>query len=288
MSGNEINVLTSNSADILADFSMELSIKTTGIYTESWQQKEASIIYSRILLTYISILRYTPQSKYFTKIIGYKIYDISTQAILTRSLLESYLTLFYLSIENVPEDEKAFRKALWEYHDSAERVRILSLINPVSEKLTLLEKEKEERKKAVKNCSIYKGFELNRQKNLITKDRSKYLDNTEISKRAGISAEYYKSIFKYLSNFTHCSPMGIAQFDATIKKGGSVDYQLFFYIRNIASGIAARSISDYQSLFEDTTVQIPDHIGRIITIWKGIHTWNRSLLDQNELKGSKL
>lgn len=101
----------------------------------TWFMVEASIIFVKIVFTSIAILRFIPESKYFSSVCGMKIWDITSIAFLTRNLIETYLALYYIAIDDVSVDEKELRKLFWQYHEASERVKILSSLLPKSKNL---------------------------------------------------------------------------------------------------------------------------------------------------------
>lgn len=109
--------LKSNVADLekLCENSMLISQKADKIEA-NWFEVEASIIFAKLVITSIAILRFIPESKYFSSVCGMKIWDITSIAFLTRNLIETYLALYYIAIDDVSVDEKELRKLFWKYH----------------------------------------------------------------------------------------------------------------------------------------------------------------------------
>jgi hypothetical protein len=96
------------------------------------RKEEGTFLFSKILLHILSILRILPQSS-FSKGNSREIWDVSSVAVLSRAVIESYLSFFYLSIDDIPDAERDLRFAVWDYYSDktiADKVKIINPNNP--------------------------------------------------------------------------------------------------------------------------------------------------------------
>ncbi len=271
---DESKILTIDVADSICDASIALSKQTAGIETDSWHNIEASIIYAKIVISYLSVLRFIPKSKYYGPIGEFEVWDLSSPASITRSIIEAYFCLFYISVEDVSNEEKEKRKLLWLYHEKNERLKMLKTALPHSKYIGEIYDDKERHKNKLVTQAWFQKLKPGRQKELLNKDVSKLDGNIEICIKAGINESYYRSIFKYLSSFAHTSPLSISQLDS-MKINKNEGKFLFGHIANIASGFSAIALGDFTKLFPEQSLY-NSKITEYISIWKEVMQWEGS------------
>ena len=260
-------------AELIVETAISLSEVTAGKSVRLWHKFQASLMFSRMILTYISILHYTPGSSFFGPIREFHIWDLSTQASLARNLIETYLTLFYLTIERVDRDELELRKLLWSYHETSEKIKMLEAAIPDSTNIIHLKASRKIDEDRISSNVAFAKISAAKQKNLLQKDQCKTKSNTEICKSAGISEKYFRSIFKYLSNFTHSSPLSISQMDA-LRKFDPEALHVFLHVLNISTGFMAVAMGDFRKLNSKMRFKFDSNILRTIRIWRGVHKWD--------------
>ncbi len=279
---DESRILTIDVADSICDASIALSNQTTDVKTDSWHHIKGSVIYEKIVISYLRVLRFIPNSKYYSPIGKFKVWDFSSTASITRSIIEAYFCLFYICIENVSNKEKEKRKLLWLYHEKNERHKMLKIALPNSKYVGKLYDKKERLRKKLVTHTWFLKLKPGRQEELLKKDVSKLDGNIEICKKAGINQNYYQPTFKFLSNFAHTSPFSIYHIDSkyiTEKKAKL----LFGHIANIASGFSVIALEDYAKLFPEQSLDNSE-INEYINIWREIMQWEKSeYFDKSEV-----
>ena len=259
-------------AEDLLRSAISLSEITTGKPVRLWHKFQASLLFSRMLLTYLSILRYTPNSSLFQPIGELRVWDLPTQASLARNLIETYLTLFYLAIEQVDREERDLRKLFWNYHESSEKIKMLEAVVPDSENIEALKTSQKIQREMICSNAVFRDFSAGKQKQLLRKDQSKTKSNIEICKSAGINERYFRSIYKYLSNFTHSSPLAISQMD-TSREFNKEALPVFLHVLNVATGFLAVAMGDFRKLNPKVRFRFDPVILRTVRIWRGVHEW---------------
>src|SRR5580765_5980528 len=110
--------------DHLCDCAMQISASTQGRATD-WRGKHASLVFARLCITCISLLRCIPSSSFYAPARHLNVWDLSSASSLCRNLIEAYCVLVYVASNPGDDEERQFRQALWEYHGVFERHEVL-------------------------------------------------------------------------------------------------------------------------------------------------------------------
>jgi len=241
----------------------------------TWFMVEASIIFVKIVFTSIAILRFIPESKYFSSVCGMKIWDITSIAFLTRNLIETYLALYYIAIDDVSVDEKELRKLFWKYHEASERVKMLSYLLPKSKNLPNLKACDSKLKEQLEKSERFQNLPAWKKKQLLKGSQNKTFNNRENCQRAGLSLNFYNGVYKYLSNFVHTSPYSISEFDSA-KFDSKEAQEHFNMLTNYTSGIMAFAIRDFTKSMPELAKYVSHHTENSIHIWEDTFQWDKS------------
>jgi len=251
----------------LFDTLLVISNETTGRQT-TWFGEIASIIFSKIGLTTLSFLRLVPESRFYATN-EFKAWDISSAASLCRVIIDSYLMLFYISVDAKNKDEQELRKAYWEYHRYFESYRMALENNPNSPHVEAERRYYERSKNELRSVPEFFRLDLKKQNNLLKAKSPKTSSNEELYQRAGISNRYYKPTSKYLSNFIHTSPFSIEKMDL-LKMNSEETSDAFNHISLIALTFDALAIRDFIIMFPDQKLNISARAQDLIDIWSGV------------------
>ncbi|MEH2416977.1 hypothetical protein [Nostoc sp.] len=197
--------------------------------------------------------------------------DFSSAAILTRSIIESYKTFYYLTSEaDIDENEFKFRFLIFEAYDIFEREEMIRGLKAGQIEAVIdfkeLEEQLDELKNSINNNNFYKQIKINNEENKRYEDiRHKslfsctfkssvvqmngcFIKHKDVLLKRFIEInpgyEQYKEkiqkrygfLYKYLSNFVHISPYSISQPSNTISIDDfkKVILPIIFYL-NIAN-----------------------------------------------------
>jgi len=247
----------------------KLSIATSGREVSTWREAYGSHIFGKICVTGIAILKLLPKSVFYFSPKGFEIWDISSVCVLVRSLIDTYNIFYYLIIEEVDNVELEFRFVLWNLHSETERLKMLELSKSKSEKLEKIRKDIESFKEKLKDNKFYQRLDLKERRKYYAGEKGIFLKNTDISRNAGINPDYYKSIYKYLSQYVHTYPFSISQI-TQFKASDTESQKLFEPIIEYCTGYLGLSIRDFLKKFPDQSVNTPPEITKIIEDWEYI------------------
>ncbi|SRR5258706_3329653 len=236
--------------ETLCELAMQMSERTTNRQVTAWQIKEASLIFAKQVMTCISLLRLIPASTYFSPAKGHLPWDLSSVATLTRNIIETYLTLFYLAVENVDQDERAFRELYWHFQEDSERYEMMQTALPGSQQISALLARLEEARGKVKKSAFFKALHAKRQAELMKARDCRIVGYSRLSEHAGISRQYHRAEYKYCSNFAHTSALSISQLDA-FRAGAPEAATMLGHLAQLAANYMAIAIRDYATLFPD-------------------------------------
>lgn len=248
---------------------MKLSIATEGRIVSTWREEYGSHIFGKICVTAIAILKLFPKSAFYLAKNNMEVWDISSVCILTRSLIDTFNVFYYLIIEQVDNDELEFRFLLWNLHSECERLEMLQLLKSTNPKLDEIKQHVENLKNELKNNKFYQKLDPKNQKKYSSGKIGIFLTNSQISKKAGINPNYYKAVYKYLSNYVHTYPFSISQI-AKFDAKDAESLKLFEPVVGYCTGYLCLSIRDFVKMVPDQSKNLSAEIIKTIENWEYI------------------
>lgn len=235
----------------ITNLAVKLYIKTTGREVNSWREECASYTFAKICMHAISLLKLRFKfPKSITTSID-SVWDISSIAVLTRSIIDSYYVFYYLSIDKCTKAELEFRRDLWNYHGEYHRFDMLKRIKSKNPKLKELEKYIDTQKAKIVNSSFYKSIPSRDLQRDIKKGKiAILLSNSKLSERAGIDPDFYKAEFNSLSAYTHGHPFAFTQLKL-FRVNDNKSLSLVTNIFQICTGYVCYAVRDFVKLFPD-------------------------------------
>lgn len=259
-----------NDLESLCEAAINLSNSTQGREVDTWREEYASYIFSKVCLTTISILKLLPKSSY-TKINNFDVWDISSVCTLVRSLIETFFIFYYVAIDEADKDELDFRFIIWHYHEKCERIKMLEWIGSNNhQQIEELKSRKNKLREDLSKNTFFQRLKSENHKDLKNISEGKigiFLSNSTISKRAGISLNYYKAVYKYLSNYTHTHPLSVS---VLFKFNAEEDESkmLFKVAIDYCTGFLSLAIRNFVRIFPDQI--LPEEINDLISDWEYI------------------
>lgn len=248
---------TLNELEDLMELVFKISNSIAGISGVTFQQEQGSYIFIKIGLTIESILKNLPYCVRNKSDIQF--WDISSISILTRSLLESYLVLYYLCIDEVDEDTALLKELIWEYHADKERLKMLEIVGSKRPEVSYIKKDISIRWEKIEKNASYNKLTDSKIKEIRKGSTFKIIKDEDIIKYSGVSIKYYKVSYKWLSGYVHTNGVSIQQIIAsTHDKDGLLNAckTLIQYCINFTY----ITIRDITKLFPNLKNKIPDYI----------------------------
>lgn len=253
----------------LFQFAITLSNNTQGRIVETRREEVASHLFTKICLHVSSILRLTPKSSYHDPQSKSEIWDYTSVAVLTRALMEAYYTFYYLVIDEIDESEIDFRFLLWDFHSENRRLEQLRLIGSKHPDLHELEKNAEALRNQLEQNPQFRSLEKDLKKKVLKGDVPLLLSNIKIAEKAGISRNYQKVTYIYLSSYIHSYPFAISQI-AALKGDTEKILELNKPILGYCLGHLCFSIRDFIKVVPDQQVYLVESVKDLINEWEYI------------------
>lgn len=244
---------------------IKLSNNTNKRKVSTWREEYGSYIFAKIVVHSIAILKMTPNSGLFEIPNNFKVWDISSLAVLVRALVETYNVFFYLIIDEVDEKELEFRFLLWHLHSECERLRMLKSIGSTNPVIQDVEKDIEDYREKLLNNDFFKRKNSEERTSYRKGEVGIALTNSQISEKAGISVNFYKSAYKFLSSYTHTFPFSIQQI-AVFKADDEESLNLINSLVETTSGYLSFAIRDFVKIFPDQKENTKD-VDDKIKVW---------------------
>lgn len=252
----------------ITDLAQKLSIENTGREADSWRAEYASYLFAKICRHAISLLKLQfTFSKGTTPDMAH-IWDISSIAVLTRSIIDSYYVFYYLSIDECDKSESEFRRDLWKYHGACKRFNLLNGVKFGESKLEEFEKSIVTQKDKIMNSSFYQSIsDTDLQRDIRKGKVAILLSNSELSKRAGINQDFYKAYFNYLSAHVHGFPYAFSQLKV-FQANNSESLHLVTIMIQVGIGYLCHAVRDFVKLFPDQTQNLDARSKGLVDDWE--------------------
>lgn len=207
--------------------------------------------------------------------ISAEIIDYSAIIILTRATIENYLTLDYIYLNNLPEEEKLFRFKLWEISGLISRQKFS--INDNQDFTLKKEKEKEiieKIKEEILNMPEYKNLDKSKIRKLNTFGLARKDSWHTLISNSQLNKDIFPDSYSLFSNYAHSEYLSILQLrqsslNPTDPNNTSNIRLCLTIIRILNSLIINWLVSNYKNL-EEVFNLTPDEIKRAIRIWASI------------------
>ena len=256
--------------DLLLDWGVKLSRALANKEAPLDRDFYGDRVFSKLLCHAITLRRIiptglTPEQEGHTEL-----WDISSACAITRSLIECFDALFYISIEELAEPERQFRVLLWDLHSEERRLKKLELIQSKSPEVIDIKNRVAELRKKVIEHNNYNILD-NGAKKKIEKGESPafYLSHSERNKRAKINHNYYNACIMFLSAYVHTFPFSINQL-MQFKAGDNESLRLMSLPVQYSIGFLAKSINGMHVIFGSRIPSKPQEVSNLCEIWSGI------------------
>lgn len=151
-------------------------------------------------------------------------YDFASVAVITRTAVETYLTMYELFFEAITEDEREFRHALWLLSGFVIRESLVPGGAADRAKVADLQREIEELRDRIRNTATFAALTDGQKRRALQGKRipRKFEDR---AKAAGFGPKYTRLISQqYLSGYVHSDGLSAAQVSEAETKEKQIEY----------------------------------------------------------------
>lgn len=170
----------------------------------------ASIIFAKMTMHAISILRNTPRGLTLENDLSGAVWDVSSICAMVRALIESFDAFAYVAVHPISEESRSLRIQIWELHDKERRVRILKLIGSKSPLVSQMEHEAEQLRTRILASPSLDALHSGVRGKISKGECPDFLQTLEQRNQASkVSHAYYLSARMFLSSYVHTHPLSI-------------------------------------------------------------------------------
>ena len=198
-------------AEQVLNAAFTLSVNTQGREVQDRGSEVGALLFAKLCSHARAMLSLAPIAPLGRKPPLMELWDVSSMAVLSRAVIDTYYVFFYLSVEEVEKELREFRFLVWDYHAEHRRLKKLQLIKSQSPQLSEIEENIEKLKDAIVASPIYLKKSPETQRKLRNGELGIFATNTMLSESAGIKPDYYKATYMYLSSYVHAYPFSLQQ-----------------------------------------------------------------------------
>ena len=186
----------------------ETSHATKGL-TAGAQRYWASVVFTRLVSVASGVLFIAPESLVNE---SSQLWDFCSIASLIRAVFETVLTLQYLGLDELSDDEWKFRIALIHLNDCTERIRLFDSLGDHAFLAGLVPMAMELRRR-VKSYPNFNNFTPQLQKDMLRGEKATAYGKEQILIRMNVDPSPVLSFYRFISNYIHNYPMGFHRTD---------------------------------------------------------------------------
>jgi hypothetical protein len=245
-----------------------ISMATNGIQVETPDLEVGSRIFVKLVSHARAIFMLLPKAPAGDVVPEQELWDISSIAVLARSLVDAYYALYYVAVDDPGKKVKEFRWLNWDYHAEKRKRKKLELIGSQHPDIPSIEEHVHSLKEQIINHDEYQKLNGKAKKKIRNANEARLLTNSEISELANIDKDYYKNVFMFLSSYVHSYPFSIQQL-IRFQAGEEESMRLMNIVIQYSSIYLSLSIRDYITVIP-IEIEIDQKIQQIIELWSGI------------------
>lgn len=264
---NESYKSTCNELGLLISYGIEITNYLTNKPAPLDRDFYSDRIFSKLLCHAITLKRIIPTGLTPIQQGQTELWDLSSTCALARALIESYDSLFYIAVDDIPDDEREFRLLLWELHAEERREKKLDLIGSKSPRVSEIKEDIGILREKIISHDFFNSIS-NNTKNKIQKRNSPafYLTHSERNKLAFIDHDYYTSSIMFLSAHVHTLPFSIQQL-IEFKAGDINSLQLMSLPIQYAIGFLAKGIEGMEIVFGSKLPEKDKEVANSCIVW---------------------
>ena len=202
-----------------------------------------------------------------------KIFDLSSLCILTRGLIEAYLTLFYIAVQPVADDVREFRLLWWNWHEINERILGVEYIGSANPKLGIYKKRKNELRVKLSNHPAYASlpskFRGAFEKMKPPRD-ALLMEKVKIAEASGIHPNQYRFVYKHCSEYAHAQPLAVSVLQGLSTTSPELP-SLFRLTTRQATSFLLFTVRDFLTVFPQGQALVSREFLSLADFWGDIH-----------------
>ena len=263
--------------EITADFdsvlttAIRISQGTAGIPTSRVTEMASQLLMQNVItsLTIDALVHPPPRLGISELPQSFTVTDLPSLCILTRGIVETYLTLFYIAVESVPAAEREFRLLWWDWHEVNERICALNWIGSKTKNLEPYGKKRNALRSRIAKHTNYSSLPK-KLKNQFEQQKlptdAVLLSKAQIAEIAGVHPVQFRVVYKSLSQYAHAQPIAISTMLGSSASSPEVKSHFNYAVRHAISYLLF-SVRDFITVFPEGRELTDEKFWRLVAIW---------------------
>ena len=269
---------TPSDFDAVLTTAIRVSQRAAGVPTNRVVELASQLLTQNVItsLTIASLVHPAPCSVIAGLPDGCRITDLPSLCILTRGVVETYLTMFYLAVQPVAAPEREFRLLWWDWHEVNERVWSLDQIGSKAKKLESYRKKRSELRSKIANhaCYSHQSKTLRTDFERLKSPRDALLmSKTQIAEAAGIHTAQFRVLYKVLSEYAHAQPLAVSILLGLSATSPEIHLH-FQHAARHATSYLLFSVRDFLRVFPQGRDFTDEKFWELVAVWSAVHTAN--------------
>lgn len=199
--------------------------------------------------------------------------DFASVAVLTRSIVEAYLTMHNLALKGVSPDEAALRLLWWDWHRVNEEIRARDLIESSHPTLLLREGKRLALEREIRSHHLFHAIPSDLASQFLkgkAPRRPLFEKLPEIATQAGIHPSHFKSQYQMQSDAAHSQSVVVSILEAHDPATPRVRVSLKTSLR-CATAHLAFMVAGHAYVHQSKPSQLDWRFCDILTLWQGVY-----------------
>jgi hypothetical protein len=198
--------------------------------------------------------------------------DFASVAVLTRTILESFLAMFNIAVQKYPKEEIELRLLWWDWHEVNERIRALQIIQSKRPEVAKLNERKHNLAKKIREHTSFdlipKG--LRKEFSNYKPPRSALWEsNGAIAVDSGILRDHFDVQYQFLSAAAHSQPLIVSAMSKHDPNTPEI-MSMLFQALTFATAYLAFSVCGFAASFPTAKEAMDTRFVHIVKLWEGV------------------
>jgi hypothetical protein len=181
---------------------------------------------------------------------GTNFFDFASVTVITRAILETYLTLFEVFFKPTSDDEFEFRHAIWKLSGFIIRENYVPHDPGLQSQFASAQKEIQDLKVRIQKTAFYASMRAREQKEALKGKRKR--DWPSVAKSAGFGEQTLRRMYAYYSGYVHADGLSGSQI-VTARTAQEQIYYIEINIRTIMI-VLSKLIIEYARKFTEAKI----------------------------------
>lgn len=197
--------------DVLLSLAQKISERLIGTPIETREHDYADAAFLKLIAHAISLRKLVPSPD----LPDGEFWDLGSASAVSRALIESFDSLAYIGLSEVPKDELTLRILVWELHDQQRRLQMLQKVGSIDPRVREIEEREAQLTQKITAHPCFNQLSGGVQNKLKKRDAPAFLESQQkLNEQNGIDHDYYIAATMFLSQYVHTFPMSLQQLTA--------------------------------------------------------------------------